>query len=68
MAKKQFDVRMQVLLCPKHKKVFEEEVKVPIIQEVIKEKYDISPKKLCDLWDEAELCSDCKWKTTFGKT
>ena len=61
--RKQFDVRMQVLFCDKHKKVFEEKVKTKLLRGNV----GIHPGELVALWREAENCVECVWKTTFGK-
>jgi len=58
-----FDVRIQVLFCSKHKKVFEEKVKTNLSNNRV----GIKPSELVSLWQEAETCLDCEWKTTFGK-
>jgi len=58
-----FDVRMQVMFCNKHKKVFETVVKVFLSDGRV----GIRVKELNSLWIESGTCVDCEWKTTFGK-
>jgi len=57
-----FDVRMQVLFCDKHKKFFEEKVKVQL-----RHGGGVRPSELVSLWDESEQCLECEWRTTFGE-
>ena len=63
MVKEQFDVKMQVLFCDKHKKFFEEKVKLKSGKDDC-----IKPREFADLLKESETCTDCEWKTTFGRT
>jgi len=58
-----FDVRIQILFCNKHKKIFEEKVKVKLENN----KVGIRPLDFLFLWRDSEGCLACEWKTTFGK-
>lgn len=59
---KVFDIQMQVLLCPKHKKFFEDMVLVKLTKTT-----GINPTALVNLLQETEECLDCCWSTIFGK-
>lgn len=58
-----FDIRMEVKLCSKHKAIYEKLVLVKLESG----RKCIRPKALLDLWKEAETCLDCEWQTRFGK-
>lgn len=59
-----FDVRLSIILCKKHKEIYETKVKVHLPSRECK-----NPDELTKLVHDAEKCTQCRWKTEFdGKS
>lgn len=59
-----FDVRMSVVFCDKHKRYYEERVKVKIDKN---KELGIIPVALTKLLASSAECTECHWETIFGK-
>jgi hypothetical protein len=58
-----YNVQMSVIFCKKHKKYFEDKVKVHLSKGGL----GINPTKLTRLLHNAERCTQCRWKTLFNE-